>query len=262
MPAVGRSLYQILRGGGAVIEGAEFLLTHRQLVGRYLTQVIAAAACTFAALELAARLEPLLAPAPVIALPWYFILAEWVLANLPAVASVEIAAWIALGAYFGLAWPRRFVWAIMALRGVAPMAARYGRERTLSWFVLSGAGWTALTYLPGIGLAAAVASAGPVLGVSLALPILALRGWPTSATSAFLRSHGTLLTGLGFGLAVSLAVPAVNLVALPCAIAGTVCLLIREPLPVLKTSAETIPYVSPDTTRSPRSTPGHPPESA
>lgn len=264
MPTVSLRLFQLLRGGGAVIEGAEFLLTHRQLLGRYLSHLIAAAACTLAAVWLAARLEPLLPSAPVIALPWYLVLAEWLWANLPAVLSAEIAAWVALGAYVGLAWPRQFVWAIMSQRGVAPLSAepRDGRERTLSWFVLSGAGWAALAYIPGIGLAAAAVVAGPVLGVGLVIPILALRGWHP-ATAGFLRSHGALLTGLGFGIVISLAIPVVNLVALPCAVAGTVCLLIREPLPeVLKTTAETTPYASPDTTRSPRSTPERPPESA
>lgn len=248
MSAVARALYQALRGAGAVIEGAEFLLTHRHLLGRHLPHVLTAAACTLGAMWLAAKLTAYLPPAPGMTLPWYLVLIEWCWSRLPAALAAEFAAWAALTAYLGLAWPRRFVWEVMAQRHVAPPAQLGdGRGRAFFWLSVCGVGGAGIAWVPIVGLAAAVVLAWPVLGAGLAMAILDLRGWRSDGVYAFLTSHWATLVGLGLGVVVSLAIPAVNLVALPCAVAGATCLLVREPQPAaIKTTAGTTPYASPD----------------
>lgn len=249
MRAVGPSLYHALRGGAAVIEGAEFLLTHRRILVHQAPHVLAAGAFALIATWLASRLIPVLPQPHPLSLPWYFVLIEWLWSRLPSVLAADIAAWSALTAYLALAWPRQLVWAVMAQRNVTRPSAPPGHERGPALFLLSagGAGCGLAAYVPVVGPAAAAVLAWPVLGAGLVVATLTLRGWPRADIYVFVRTRWEILGGLGLGVAVSVAIPVVNLVALPCAVAGTACLLFREPRPgVLRTSEGTIPCASPD----------------
>ncbi len=250
MRTVGLSLYHALRGGAAVIEGAEFLLTHRRRLARQIPHFLAAAACSAIATGLASRLTPGLPQPPALALPWYLVLIEWAWSRLPSVLGLEIAAGTALTGYLALAWPRELVAAVEAQRGPARPATsrRGGRASSLVVLSVGAAACGLIASVPAVGPAAAAALACPALGAGLAVATLTLHGWPPGDMRAFLSTNWEIPVGLGLGLIATMAIPVVNLTALPCALAGAACLLGREPRPgMLKTSEGTTPCASRDT---------------
>jgi hypothetical protein len=249
MRGVGRTLYHALRGGGAVIEGAEFLLTHRQIARRQILHLCAAASCTLIATWLRAWPAAYVPAPPAVTLPWYLVLVEWLWSSLPAVLTSELAAWAAQTMYVALALPRQLVSAVLSQRGsILPSPREAGpRGPALAWLGAGGLGCAAIAWLPLVGPLAAAVLACPVLGGGLVVTILMLRGWSWADTISLVQRQWALIVGLGLGLVVSLTIPVVNLVALPCAAVGTTCLLLREvrPAPV-RTSAGRAPCASPD----------------
>jgi hypothetical protein len=180
MRGVSRVLYQALRGGGAVVEGAEFLLTHRHLLRRQIGHFLAAAACAVVATWLGARLAMVLPAAPAIAFPWYLVLIEWLWAELPSVLAAEVAGWGAGTVYLALPFPRQLVWVVMSQRGgTAPTSpSDRERERALIWLGAGAAGCVLVAWVPVVGPPAAAVLACPVLGGGFVVAILTLRGWP------------------------------------------------------------------------------------
>lgn len=232
-----------------MIEGAEFLLTHRHIPRRLVFHFGAAAACVLIATWPAAWLAAHLPTPPAITLPWYLVLLEWLWASLPVVLAAELAAWIALTAYVALGLPRRLVWAVMTQREVPLPSPLPGDPRgpALAWLGAGGVGWALIAGVPVFGPAAAAVLACLVLGGAFVVTTLTLRGWSWGNVLSFILTHSAMIVGLGLGLIVSLTIPVVNLVALPCAVTGTGCLLLREPRPeAIRTNEGTVPCASPD----------------
>jgi hypothetical protein len=250
MRAVSLALYHALRGGGAVIEGAEFLLTHRHIPRRLVLHFSAAATCTLIAIWLGTRLAAALPAPPVIALPWYLVLVEWLWSSLPIVLATQFVAWSALAAYVAVALPQGIVSAVLTQRGVMPPSTlvRDPRSPVLAWLSAGGVGCALIAWVPVVGPGTAAVLGLPVLGGGLVVTTLTLLGWSKSAIRSAMRTHLAVMVGLGLGLALSLAIPVVNLVALPCAFAGTACLLLREPRPAeqVRTNEETVPCALPE----------------
>jgi hypothetical protein len=238
-----------------VVEGAEFLLTHRHIVGRHLVHFLAAAACAFGALWLRPWIAAVLPPVPAVTFPWYLVLLEWLWAELPSLLAAEVSAWSATAAYLALPSTGRLIAAVMAHRGEAEpcLAASHEPGGALAWLAAGAAAYAAIAWIPLVGPASAVVLACPVLGAGFVITVLERHGWSGGAVRAFATSHWPLLSGVGLGLIVGLVIPVFNLAALPCAVAGTVCLLRREVGAVrVRTTGGTIPYASPDRRRSPR----------
>jgi hypothetical protein len=248
MRAIAHGLYSALRGGGAVVEGAEFLVANHRVTLRGLGHALAAAACVIASTRLLSGIGAWLPPAPAISLPWYLVLVEWAWASLPSGLTVAATAWGAELAYLGLVAINGLVDAVANRRGHGPARAMVLSPRRAAWVCLSvgGLGCAGLAYVPVIGPVAALAAACPVLGAGFVVAILAVRGRNPRSIVGFTQSRVVLLGGLGGGILVSLALPVVSLVALPCAAAGTACLILREERSEpARTSEETVPYASP-----------------
>jgi hypothetical protein len=228
-----------------VVEGAEFLLTHRRIVGRHLVHFLAAAACSLGAVWLRPRIAAVLPPTPAVAFPWYLVLLEWLWVGLPSVLAAEISAWSATVAYLALPSTGHLIATVMAQRGGAEpfLTASHEPGGTLAWLTAGAAVYAAIAWIPMVGPASAVVLACPVIGAGFIVTILARHGWSGGAVRAFATSHWPLLSGVGLGLIVGLVIPVFNLAALPCAAAGTACLLRREVGAVQpKTNAGTTPY--------------------
>ncbi|MFZ5876883.1 MAG: hypothetical protein ACOYXU_10815 [Nitrospirota bacterium] len=246
--AVSHGLHAALRGGGAVIEGIEFWGTHRHLIPSRIGQFLAAAACTALMARAVAELDGALPSASVLLLPWYLVAVEWAWSQLPSGLSAAVIAWGAETAYLCLVSIPRLVAAVVGRRGgdsgrsvrVSP------RGTALACLLVGGLGCAGLAYVPVVGPLAALALSCPVLGAGLVMTTLASRGMDRREILGFARARSAMLSGLGAGVLVAFAIPVVNLVALPCAAAGTACLVLREERAApVKTSAETVPYASP-----------------
>jgi hypothetical protein len=201
------------------------------------------------ATSLASWLAADLPAPPVVAFPWYLVLVEWLFSSLQGVLAAELAAWVAQTAYVALALPQQMVWAVLTQHGVTLPSPLGGNPRgpALAWLSAGGVACALTAWAPRVGPVAAAVLACPVLGGGLVVTTLTLRGWPGEPLFHFTRTHWAMIVGLGVGLVVSLAIPVINLVALPCAVAGTACLLLREPRPeAVRTSEGTVPCASPD----------------
>ncbi len=232
-----------------MVEGAEFLLTHHDLLRRQIGHFLAAAACALGATWLGSRLAPLFPAAPVVAFPWYLVLVEWLWAGLPSVLAAEVVAWGAGTAYLTLPSTRQLILAVMSQRGSTdPSATSYHeRGRALAWLAAGAAVYVVVVWVPVVGPTTAAVLACPVLGGGFVVAVLTLRGWPAGAVRSFVGSHWAILFGVGVGVTISLVVPLINLAALPCAAAGTACLLLREARPdVFRTNAGTVPCAWPN----------------
>lgn len=237
-----------------MVEGAEFLLTHRRVVGRHPVHFLAAAACSLGAVWLGPQIAAVLPSTPAVAFPWYLVLLEWLWAGLPSVLAAEVSAWSAAVAYLALPSTGRLIATVMAHRGDTEPYLTASREPggALAWLA-AGAAVYAIAWIPMVGPALAVVLACPVLGAGFVITVLSRPGWAGGAVRVFVTSHWLLVSGVGLGLIVGLVIPVFNLAALPCAVAGTVCLLRREVGAVqVRTNGGTIPYASPDRRRSPR----------
>src|SRR5574341_1675179 len=153
MRAVGRSLHQALRGGGAVVEGAEFLLTHRHFVGRQLVHFLAAGACALGAAWLGSRLAEVFPAAPVIAFPWYLVLVGWLWSGLPSVLAAELAAWSAATVYLALPSTHQLMLTVMKLRGNTDPRVTSGRVQrgALVWLGVGAAVCGVVVWVPVVG---------------------------------------------------------------------------------------------------------------
>jgi hypothetical protein len=254
MRAVSHGLYAVLRGGGAVIEGIEFWGTHYPLVPRRIGHFIAAAGCTLLTTRVVAGIEAWLPSAPALLLPWYLVAAEWAWSHLPSGLAAATGAWGAETAYLGLVSIRELVDAVVSRRGGASDRSVIvsPRRAALAWLIVGGLGCAGLAYVPVIGPPAALTIICPVLGAGFIVAILAARGSEPREILRFVRTHIAMLSGLGGGVLVALAIPVINVVALPCAAAGVVCLVFREERTAsVKTSAGTAPYALPDKSRWP-----------
>lgn len=229
-----------------MVEGAEFLLTHRDISRRHVLHLLASAACGLLSTWLFSAVRPLVPPPGAISLPWYLVLVEWSWSNLPAVLAAEAAAASAAIAYLLLARPRALVLSVVTRRGgtVACSSPRASGS-VIGVLTAGGLGCIGLVTVPWGGAAASVLWL-PLLGAGLVAAVLSVLGWPSAAILTFLRSRIAMLAGLGLAIVTSLAVPVVNLVALPCATVGAACLILREEGAAAKTSGGTIPYVSRD----------------
>lgn len=238
-----------------MVEGAEFLLTHRRVVGRHPVHFLAAAACSLGAVWLGPRIVAVLPPTPAVAFPWYLVLLEWLWAGLPSVLAAEVSAWTATVAYLALPSTGHLIATVMAQRGGAEpyLTASHEPGGALAGLAAGGAVYAAIAWIPMVGPPAAVVLACPVIGAGFVVTVLSRHGWAGGTVRAFVTSHWSLVSGVGLGLIVGLVIPVFNLAALPCAVAGTVCLLRREVGAVqVRTNGGTIPYASPDRRRSPR----------
>jgi hypothetical protein len=112
--------------------------------------------------------------------------------------------------------------------------------------MVGGLACAGVAYLPVIGALVSLALMCPVLGAGVAAATLAARGLAGREILGFVRARFAMLSGLGGGVLVAFAIPVVNWVALPCAAAGTVCLVLREErVTMVKTSEGTVPCASP-----------------
>lgn len=249
MHAVSRALYQLLRGGGAVVEGAEFLLTHRHISRQQLPHLGAAALCTLMGAWMGGRLTAVLPAPPTLPFPWFLILVEWIWASLPVVLGAELAAWVAQTVYVTFAPPRQLVSAVLSQRGSGSPSPQAGlsQQTALTWLGAGGLLCALIALVPVVGPVAAAVLAFPVLGGALSATTLSLLGRPRRAVLAFLRTHWGMSAGLGVGLLVALTIPVLNLVALPCAATGIACLLLKDlGLDAFRTSEGTAPCASPN----------------
>ncbi|HET8760038.1 MAG TPA: hypothetical protein VFN94_03170 [Nitrospiria bacterium] len=248
MRALGSALYAALRGGGAVIEGAEFLIAAARLSPRRIGHLLAAAACVLIATKLFSGIATRLPTVPEISFPWYLVLVEWGWSNLSSGLAAAATAWGAETLYLGWVSVRDVVDTVVSRRGgmAGRRAVVSARRAAIACLVVGGFGCVGVAYVPIVGPLAALAAACPVLGAGFAAACLAQRGWPPDEITRLVRRRVVLLGGLGGGVLVLLTIPLVNLVVLPCAAAGTVCLLLREErADSVKTSAGTTPCVSP-----------------
>jgi hypothetical protein len=191
---------------------------------------LAAAACALGATWLGSRLAEVFPAAPAIAFPWYLVFVEWLWSGLPSVLAAELAAWSAATVYLALPSTHRLISTVMTQRGSADSSLMTGRARrsALTWLGAGAALWGVVVWVPVGGATAAAVLACPVLGGGFVVTVLALRGWSDDAIRSFVGSHWAMLSGVGLGAAVGLVVPVINMAALPCAAAGTACLLLRE----------------------------------
>lgn len=237
-----------------MIEGIEFWGAHYPLVPRRIGHFIAAAVCTLLMTRVVAGIEAWLPSAPALLLPWYLVAAEWAWSHLPSGLAAATVAWGAETAYLALVSIRELIDTVVSRReGASDRSVVVGpRRAALTWLGVGGLGCAGLAYVPVIGPPAALAFIGPVLGAGFFVAILAARGSSLEAVVGFVRSRIAMLWGLGTGVLVALAIPVISLVALPCAAAGAICLVLREERTAsVKTSAGTVPYASPDKSRSP-----------
>ncbi len=254
MRAVSRGLYAVLRGGGAVIEGIEFWGTHYDLIPRRIGHFIAAAVCLLLMARVVAEFEAFFPSAPALLLPWYLVIFEWAWSHLPSGLASAMTAWGSETAYLGLAPIRELVDAVVGRRGGASdRSVLVGpRRAALTWLGVGGLGCAGLSYVPVVGPPAALAVICPVLGAGFLVAILAARGLSPVEVVGFVRSRIAILWGLGAGVLVALTIPVISLVALPCAAAGAICLVLREERAAsVKTSAGTVPCASPGKSQSP-----------
>lgn len=221
-------LYDGLRGAAALIEGVEFLLTHRTVVRKSAGAFASAAALVavgtalFSALR--ASIEPMV---PSVVLPWYAVLLEWMWSQMPAVLAALLLCWVIETVYLQLRWTGRLVEAVTALRGGRPRAPSDDGRWLVTWLMV-GVGCVGLTAGGVPGVIVAALAAAPVLGAGLIYPVSRWRGWPIGIIGPFLRSRPMLCGGVGLGAVCGSAVPIFNLVAFPCAVIGVSCLLLRE----------------------------------
>jgi hypothetical protein len=254
MRSVSHGLYAALRGGGAVIEGIEFWGTHYPLVPRRIGHFLTAAVCTLLMTRVVAVIEAWLPRAPALLLPWYLVAAEWAWSHLPSGLTAATAAWGAETAYLGLVSIRELVDTIVSRRGGASDRSVLvsPRRAALIWLIVWGFGCAGLAYVPVIGLPATLAIICPVLGAGFIVATLAAQGSGPWEILRFVRSRIAMLSGLGGGVLVAFAIPVIKVVALPCAAAGAVCLVLREERTAsVKTSAGTVLYASPNKSRLP-----------
>jgi hypothetical protein len=245
---VSHRLYSALRGGGAVIEGIEFWGTHSQLVLRQIANFLVAAACTVLIARVVAGIEGFLPSASALLLPWYLVAVEWAWSQLPSGLAAALTAWGAETAYLSLVSMRELLDTVVSRRGGASdRSVRVSpRKAALLWLMIGGLGCAGLAYVPVIGPLAALALMCPVLGAGVVTATLASRGMTRREILGFVRARLAMLSGLGGGVLVASAIPVVNLVALPCAAAGTVCLVLREERAArVKTSEGIVPCASP-----------------
>ncbi|MFZ5861819.1 MAG: hypothetical protein ACOYXR_03100 [Nitrospirota bacterium] len=241
-------LYAALRGGGAVIEGVEFWGTHRTLIPRHAGHFLVAALCVWLMARTTPAIDGYLPTATALLLPWYLVAVEWAWSQLPIGVAAAVAAWGAQISYLSVVSVREIVDAVVNRRGgAADRSERIGpRIAAFAWMLVGGIGCAALAYVPVVGPPATLALACPVLGAGFVTAAAAARGAGSWEIIGVVRSRIAMVSGLGAGVLVALAVPVVNLIALPCAAAGTVCLVLREERGAsLKTSAGTVPYVWP-----------------
>jgi hypothetical protein len=215
---------------------------------RRIANFLVAAACTVISARVVAEIQGFVPSASALPLPWYLVAVEWAWSQLPSGLAAALTAWGAETAYLSLVSMRELAETVMSRRGgdsgrtvrVSP------RKAALLWLVVGGLGCAGLAYLPVIGPLLALALVCPVLGAGLAAATLAARGMTRREILGFIRARLALLSGLGGGVLVAFAVPVVNLVALPCAAAGTVCLVLRdERAATVKTSEGTVPCALP-----------------
>jgi uncharacterized protein involved in cysteine biosynthesis len=254
MRKVSHGLHAALRGGGAVIEGIEFWGGHYSLVPRRIGHFLAAAVCTLLMTRLTAGIEAWLPSVPTLLLPWYLVAAEWAWLHLPSGLVAATVAWGAETAYLGLVSIRELVDTVVSRRGGASdwSVLVSPRRAALAWLIVGGLWCAGLAYIPVIGPLATLAVICPVLGGGFIVATIAARGLGPREILRFVRSRIAMLSGLGAGVLVALAIPVINLVVLPCAAAGAVCLVLREErAAAVKTSEGTVPYASPDKSRSP-----------
>lgn len=238
-----------------MIEGFEFWGTHYHLVPRRISHFLAAAVCALLMRRVAAGIATWLPFATDLVLPWYLVAAEWAWSHLPSGLTAALAAWGAETTYLGLVSVRELVDSVVSRRGGASDRPVHVSPRrvALACLIVGGLGCAGLAYLPVIGPPAALVFICPVLGTGFIVATLAARGSGVVEVGGFLRSHIAMLSGLGAGVLVALSIPVINLVTLPCAAVGAGCLVLREERArSVKTNAGTVPYVSPDISRSPR----------
>lgn len=221
-------LYDGLRGAAAVIEGVEFLLTHRPVVRKAAGAFAAAAVLVAVSTALFPPLQASIAPVvPGVVLPWYAVLLEWMWSQMPAVLAMLLLCWGIETVYLQLGWTGRLVDAVTALRGGRPRTPRGGGRWLVTW-LMGGVGCAGLIAGGVPGIIVAVLAAVPILGAGLIYPVSRRRGWPAGVIGPFLRSRPMLCGGVGLGAVCGLAVPIFNLVVFPCAVVGVSCLLLRE----------------------------------
>jgi hypothetical protein len=246
--AVGHALYSALRGGGALIEGIEFWGTHAQLAVRRIADFLVATACTVIVTRVVAGIEGYLPSASALPLPWYLVAVEWAWSQVPSGLAAALTAWGVETAYLSLVSMREVVDTVVSRRGGASdrSASVSSRKASLVWLLIGGFGCIGLAYVPVIGAPLALAIMCPVLGTGVVAGVLASRGWTRPEIFGFVRSRAAMLSGLGAGVFVGSVIPVVNLVALPCAAAGTVCLVLREERAApVRTSEGKVPCASP-----------------
>jgi uncharacterized protein involved in cysteine biosynthesis len=159
-----------------------------------------------------------------------------------------LTAWGAETAYLSLVSMRELVETVVSRRGGdSRRSVRLSpRKAALAWLVIGGLACGGVAYLPVIGGLVALVLMCPVLGAGLAAATLAARGMTGREIFGFASARLAMLSGLGGGVLVAFTIPVVNLVALPCAAAGTVCLVLREErAATVKTSEGTVPCASP-----------------
>jgi hypothetical protein len=231
-----------------VIEGIEFWGTHPELVFRRITNFLVAAACTVLIARMVAEIESVLPSASALSLPWYLVAVEWAWSELSSGLAAALTAWGAETAYLSLVSMRDLVDTVVDRRGGASdRTVRVSpRRAALLWLVVGGLACAGLAYVPVVGALGGLALICPVIGAGVAAATLAARGMTGSEIFGFVRARVLMLSGLGGGMLVALAIPVVYWVALPCAAAGTVCLVLREERAApVKTSEGTVPCASP-----------------
>jgi hypothetical protein len=230
-----RIVYDGLRGFGALIEGAEFLFTHRHLWRPLALHLGTAATLVLLTGWLRPPLATTIAPyLPAVVAPWYLVLAEWAWGAMPSVLASLAVSGLVTAAYSALAWPTALVARVAAIRAPGKPGTPTtltDRMAVLVWLAAGGLVCSGVVVLHPLGAAVAVFLACPVLGIALIYPALRLRGWAPREARRFALARLAIWSGLGTGLAIGLAVPLVSLAALPCGMVGAACLALREERP-------------------------------
>lgn len=222
-------LYDGLRGAATLVEGLEFLLTHRPVVKDALRPFAASVALIVLAGVFMAPLRSGLAPfVPGLTLPWYFVLFEWGWSAMPSLlAALLLCVGIEI-LYFWLAAPGTLVDAVAVRRGATHQPATLDRIRFTGWVGGMSLGCAGIAAAGGAGVAIAGLVALPMLGGGMVWAIACLRGWAPAVVRHLLSSRLTLCGGLGAALLVGSMVPILNLAVFPCATIGVTCLILRE----------------------------------
>jgi len=226
----------LLRGFGAIIEGAEFLLTHRTL-WRPLAPHFGAGAAL--ALGASLAIHPLqrivMAHVPPLVLPWYLAPLEWAWGATPGLLASLLMLVLAEIAYLAVAWPAPVIQAVALIRHAhrsdldpsSITAIASGRWRMLLAMAGCTIGCVALLWTSAVG-STLVATFGMVVisGAGLLYP-----AWQSARRVSAFGVDFTrvpLCIGLGGGLFVLWMIPLLGVVSLPIGVVGTACLALRE----------------------------------